>query len=577
MKKIWSLILLLTLTYSTLFASPVFAQFIVLSGGGGPASNHYSQYLQTKNLYEGLVFRFGQENVSLAFGAGNRPAENPIIADVHKTVKETIQGVPTEYQTLIVGSIKNNQEANHLNLENMLKEQTKSSGPLFIFVSDHGMPNEKETDPKKKYSNNCIDLWSLDILKKETKSFHNRCLTRNQLENLLNNSTSNNKIYGMSQCFSGGFHYMTVKTMSDGNVTINPKLCGFTATTEDLTSSGCTPYVDGPNYAGYERFFTKHLIGQDFIDQVRTTAGVAKNVRDAHQLATLDDYTADIPLSSSDFYLLEIYKSLAQYPSANFSTEFDVTSIQKFISHYSNPSADPLRTNFLELSGHDFYQQQSAFAKKVSETIAKKFKSSNLLMFKMDFKNLANQINKMNTEMVAIQSKLAVITEKEQLISKTNFFPIWESMVNLKNPKLGLSDKEFELEAYIVHQFGLNATYNTIINQHIAFEFMEDAAEAQTMMNFLTKRQKVFGKYFFQSVDPNINKMAAKIAELEKVAVPLRTRYQNLQFEYQYARRILSTRQILGVLGAAVHTKSTKIIKNYADLIHCEMTPLDSI
>ena len=44
---------------------------ILVSGGGAPESNHYSQYLQSKTLLGFLKSKFTPSLVTVFFGAGN--------------------------------------------------------------------------------------------------------------------------------------------------------------------------------------------------------------------------------------------------------------------------------------------------------------------------------------------------------------------------------------------------------------------------------------------------------------------------------------------------------------------------
>lgn len=65
MKKI--LFAFLTLACPLLFAQE---QILIVSGGDNPGLNHYSQYLQTKTLYNYLLSRYKQNAVDLYFGSG---------------------------------------------------------------------------------------------------------------------------------------------------------------------------------------------------------------------------------------------------------------------------------------------------------------------------------------------------------------------------------------------------------------------------------------------------------------------------------------------------------------------------
>ncbi|HLX54694.1 MAG TPA: hypothetical protein VKR58_12165, partial [Aquella sp.] len=176
---------------------------------------------------------------------------------------------------------------------------------LLLFISDHGFDaNEAHDSP---YSDNCINLWHFD--KKLINNFYDEenmkkvCLSKNTLKTILENTQAKHVVFEMSQCFSGGFHQMSV-TWQNGYPHANPKICGFTAITEDHVASGCTADADGPSYQGYERSFTEWYVGKS-IPTGAQLRNAAPNIWDAHRNAILEDMTADTPITTSDYYLLQ--------------------------------------------------------------------------------------------------------------------------------------------------------------------------------------------------------------------------------------------------------------------------------
>jgi hypothetical protein len=305
MKRLAALTLL---SFAFFAAHPVFAdQILVLSGGGTPLTNHYSQYLQTKTLFNDLSARFPRIESTVLFGGGNQPGVLPTMGDVHRLVK--LDGL--DYETLIFGEIRGNSAASPENVEKYFAQDklSKMRGDerLFLFVSDHGMPFiNADGDFDSTYDNNCIDLfgYGADLKSGDVTMMDadKRCLARKDLQSKLENKVSAGRVvFAMSQCYSGGFHKMSV---ADGGLypRANPRICGFTAVPEDTTASGCTADVDGPNYQGYERYFTQQLTGLDVVsgERLRPPRG---SMKEAHEQATLEDYTKDIPLSTSDYYL----------------------------------------------------------------------------------------------------------------------------------------------------------------------------------------------------------------------------------------------------------------------------------
>ena len=56
--------------------------FVLLSGGGTPASNNYSQFLQARAVAAYLREQYPPEAVWVFFGVGNRTGAPPALADV---------------------------------------------------------------------------------------------------------------------------------------------------------------------------------------------------------------------------------------------------------------------------------------------------------------------------------------------------------------------------------------------------------------------------------------------------------------------------------------------------------------
>ena len=136
----------------------------------------------------------------------------------------------------------------------------------------------------------------------ENADFSKACLSVRDLKQSLASIHSDKKIFAMTQCYSGGFHQLSVERDDDGYYFANPNVCGFSATTEDETASGCTPNVDGPHYQGYERYLAEALTGIDVVTG-KKIGEPAKTLSEAHYHAAAIDQTNDVPLSTSDYFL----------------------------------------------------------------------------------------------------------------------------------------------------------------------------------------------------------------------------------------------------------------------------------
>lgn len=336
------------ITYSlALLSSYCFAsnQVLVLSGGGDPGLNHYSQYLQTKTIYEYVASKYGNNNTTIYFGMGNNPNTTSPFPDVHQI--KTNNGTKIDY--MLPGVIPNNKVATK---ENVLSyffspEIVNNQDNLLLFVSDHGFDsNDYHGNP---YSDNCINLWYFN--QQLVNNFYDDnhlkqvCLSKNTLKTILENTQAKHVIFEMSQCYSGGFHQMSV-TWQNGYPHANPKICGFTAATEDHWASGCTGDANGASYQGYERSFTEWYVGKS----VPTGAQLrqpALNIWDAHKNAILEDMTADTPITTSDYYLLQWAKAFNDSDFKPRIAKYSKTQIKDIFNNYSKYSSKHNNQNLI--------------------------------------------------------------------------------------------------------------------------------------------------------------------------------------------------------------------------------------
>lgn len=305
-KSAWVPALLLALSAFPVWAAP---RVLVLSGGGNPVHNNYSQYLQTKTLSEHLRKRFGKKRVDVLFGAGNSDLKKgKVLPDVNAKFtdgKTGVQRVETVY-----GAIKGNRPGTKASVvsyfENELPKKLKPDDTFFLFVSDHGIPHPDLDD----YSNNCIHLWSYDAATREDAPMEDQCLSKNELKKMISERVSPRRtVFAMSQCYSGGFHQMSVDE-SGKYPFADARVCGFTSVPEDLVASGCTDDVQADRYQGYERYFTEELTGRDVVTGKKLRSGRSKTVKQADARAVLRDATVDVPMSTADYYLQAWYYAL---------------------------------------------------------------------------------------------------------------------------------------------------------------------------------------------------------------------------------------------------------------------------
>lgn len=306
----------------------------ILSGGGSPSSNHYSQYLQALRLND--FFR-NQPNteVDLFFGSGLTP-QSPSSSPPDVVRQET----PDAPSTLIKGTLEGNQPATYEAVQNYFKKivATKPWQPtdqFLLVIADHGGPNDFDPtdiemdgeDVKQSYDNNCISLWSPGI----TAYPEQKCLSVEELKDWLQQSvpTTVPTRFVMSQCYSGGFHFLGYTLDEKGFPKKSGNVCGFTAITEDTTAAGCTSFVDSFRYDGYERRIAEAITGVSILtgQRIKEPAG---QLKDAHEEAFLKDNTKDIPLRTSEAFVLDYLKAQAKQEEKGEEKSKDKKLLSRF-------------------------------------------------------------------------------------------------------------------------------------------------------------------------------------------------------------------------------------------------------
>jgi hypothetical protein len=137
---------LLTMALSILLASPCGAwakdAFVVISGGGSPLSNHYSQYLQARAYATYLHAHYADDSIWTFFGAGNRSGQAPVLFDVEQTERD-IHG--SDHTRWIAGALPDNRPARHDDIARAFRDEilprVKNGGTVYLFVGDHGGPS----------------------------------------------------------------------------------------------------------------------------------------------------------------------------------------------------------------------------------------------------------------------------------------------------------------------------------------------------------------------------------------------------------------------------------------------------
>jgi hypothetical protein len=163
----------------------------------------------------------------------------------------------------------------------------------------------------------------------------------------------------MTQCYSGGFHYLgvprdvspdpawfqAVPDWATGPAvdTPLPAAAGFTSADEDSIASGCDPDPDPDRWAGYDRFAPEALLGIDLESGTRAGDGQPSYAA-AHEAAVMQDQTIDRPRSSSEQYLerwAQLIERLGSEPALTDAAREHVASYRRAVDRGLASAADP--------------------------------------------------------------------------------------------------------------------------------------------------------------------------------------------------------------------------------------------
>ncbi len=291
--------------------------YVLLSGGGTPATNNYSQYLQARAV-AGFLEREAPPGRSwIFFGMGNRPDTPAVLADVRRESKQ--DGLLIE--SWLPGVLPRNRPATRENFLRALREEilpvVRDGGTLFLFVGDHG-----ELAGPRDRRESAITLWQLKPGRRRAAEWYTderEVLGVAELRSVLAAGLGRGRVvFGMTQCHSGGFHGLGLAAepvpdrgwfvgpppgwAAPGAAGVRLPIAGFTATDQASPAAGCDADPDPERWAGYERFLPEALLGLDLMTGAVRKSGT-RSLAEAHEQATLVDLTIDKPRATSEHYL----------------------------------------------------------------------------------------------------------------------------------------------------------------------------------------------------------------------------------------------------------------------------------
>lgn len=266
---------------------------LMVSGGGSPTQNFRSHLSHLKQFLALLdKAKVPRDHISVLAGDGADPA--PDLAVLDATPEQGLWLLDrTQLQELLAPSLDiiNSeipgialQPATQGQLSLWFSKARKTLRPgdtLLLFVTDHG--NNDTKDPWQSQ----ITLWGARA-----------GISARQLRVLVEGLDPRVRVVTlMSQCFSGGFANLYQSHGKLGLPTGN--VCGYFASTADRPAYGCFPENAGQDAVGHAfRFFESLEAGRNFSS--------------AHKETLIRDDSPDVPLSTSDVFLLDLLEDHAK-------------------------------------------------------------------------------------------------------------------------------------------------------------------------------------------------------------------------------------------------------------------------
>ena len=280
---------------------------LMISGGGSPNQNfrsHLSHLQQFLALLDKA--KVPRERISILAGDGADPA--PDLAVLDGTPEEGLWLLDrTQLQELLAPSIDLiNSQIKGIDLApatqgqltqwfGKARKKLRPGDTLLLFVTDHGDNNTtKPNDPWQSE----ITLWG-----------QRAAISARQMRVLMEGLDPRVRVVTlMSQCFSGGFAKLYQAHSKQGVPTGNS--CGYYASTADRPAYGCFPQNAGQDAVGHAfRFFESIESGRNFAA--------------AHRETLVRDDSPDVPLSTSDVFLLDLIEARARHTKAQVDDTID--------------------------------------------------------------------------------------------------------------------------------------------------------------------------------------------------------------------------------------------------------------
>lgn len=254
-------------------------QVILFGGGWGPEGTQASIEAHTARLKAALRVDV------LLFGAGRdsvRAVQVIQAPDPQTRLLGAIFGRQDHLQVTYRPSRLNGRRADKSALLEALKRALKHPRGATVFGAGHGTPARESTPAQ-------LDLWGVD-----------NKLSAQALASQLDAGAAGPLALMLGHCHSGAFTDIQYKGAQPRRGLAQPARCVFAAVPRDREAAGCTPDVNDPSAKAYLA-----LVAEAFEQGIDLDGDRKTSMAEAHAHARLFDRTVNIPVSSSENWMLE--------------------------------------------------------------------------------------------------------------------------------------------------------------------------------------------------------------------------------------------------------------------------------
>jgi hypothetical protein len=559
--------------------------YVLLSGGGTPLTNNYSQYLQAKAMAAHLQRTYPPDSVWVFFGVGNREGEPALLGDVHKQVKE--DGYLRDLW--LPGPLKHNRPARKADFLQALREEilpaVRDGGTLYLFIGDHGTLAKQE--PKE----SVVTMWQLEpTAARSWRTNPAEELSVTDLRTALDAGLGEGRVvFCMTQCHSGGFHFLGVprEVWPDAawfrepvaqwrQLTQSmppPAAAGFTAVDEASLAAGCDPDPDPDKWAGYERFVPEALLGLGLFDGQRLGPGLPSYAA-AHEAAVLVDQTIDKPRSSSEQYLEQwagLIEKIAAEPALTPEARARVAAYQQAVDTGLATHADPA-----------FAARRAQFSRFLTRMTGQNAGAAPLITggTRADLEKAMGPAERREGR----PRPPASGPNDRAKLWKEVVGPAWQAAVAAKKVK-GLKGEALAFEKRLLEQEAkgrellfARGWQNPILNDiywasGYAFPTKLDLKKAEAVSRWGAQRRAKIGEWARASRDPQVAAAAAKLFPPPRAGTPAHPPARTLSTKIA-AERTLFYRRTLAAWDFLLAMRHTAALDELHQLIELENTPL---